>query len=227
MCWSLIRQLVSFGRNPLLALLAESDLKSHCIQKVSEVMEPAIQGLILFKQFTSEVREQVEAVATVVLETFTKHLKDRGNTSRHLHGSVRLEALHRLATLKLDVGFPDHIREESDLEAIYSSFPQAKGTFWDAWIRYSNIVQKLNLERVSQPNVTFEAAGMTAAYSPCLNKIVIPAGVGRPPLLISKGPPAYHYATLGMVGAFNNLRVTFFDCCGATCFDDLVARSFY
>ncbi|XP_065297909.1 endothelin-converting enzyme homolog isoform X1 [Dermacentor albipictus] len=199
MCWSLIRQLVSFGRNPLLALLPESDLKSHCIQKVSEVMEPAIQGLILFKQFTSEVREQVEAVATVVLETFTKHLKDHGNTSWHLHDSVRLEALHRLATLKLDVGFPDHIREESDLEAIYSSFPEAKGTFWDAWIRYSNIVQKLKLERVSQPNVNFEAAGMTAAYSPCLNKIVIPAGVGRPPLLISKGPAAYHYATLGMI----------------------------
>ncbi|KAH7951260.1 hypothetical protein HPB52_007221 [Rhipicephalus sanguineus] len=198
-CWSLIRQMIGFGRSPLLATLPESDLASHCIRKVSEVMEPAIQGLLLFKQFTPEARAQLEAIASVVLETITKHLKERGNTSRHWVDSARLEALHRLATVELAIGFPGNIRVESDLEAMYGSFPKAKRIFWEAWIPSAKMVQKRILERVGQPDVNFGAAGMRAAYSPCLNKLVIPAGIARPPFLISNGPPSYNYAAIGML----------------------------
>ncbi|KAL1433874.1 hypothetical protein MTO96_012101 [Rhipicephalus appendiculatus] len=188
-CWSLIRQMIGLGRNSLLATLPESGLTTQCIRKVSEVMEPAIQGLLLFKQFTPEVRSQLEVIASVVLETITKQLNERGNTSRHWDDSARLEALHRLSTIQLAIGLPDNIRVEADLEAIYGSFPKAKRMFWETWIASANIVQKRILERVGQPDVNFEAASMGSAYSPCLNKLVIPAGIARPPFLISNGPP--------------------------------------
>ncbi|XP_075748130.1 membrane metallo-endopeptidase-like 1 [Rhipicephalus microplus] len=198
-CWSLIRQMIGFGRNPLLAILPESAFTTQCIRKVSEVMEPAIQGLLLFKQFTPEVRAQLEVIARVVLETIAKHLNERGNTSRHWDDSNRLQALRRLATMQLAIGFPDNIRVEADLEAIYGSFPKAKRTFWEAWISSANIVQRRTLERVGQPDVQFKASVMGAAYSPCLNKLVIPAGIARPPFLISNGPPSYNYAAIGMI----------------------------
>ncbi|KAH6930405.1 hypothetical protein HPB50_013190 [Hyalomma asiaticum] len=199
-CWSLIRQIIGFGRNPLLAMLPESELTSHCIRKVSDVMEPAIQGLLLFKQFLPEVQNQVETMVSVFLETIAKRLKERINASRHQDGLAWREALHRLSTVELVIGFPGHIRAESDLEAMYGSFPKSKRIFWETWIRYANIVQGRALERVGQPDVNFEAAGTKAAYSPCINKLVIPAGVGRPPFLISSGPPSYNYAAIGALG---------------------------
>ncbi|XP_077484554.1 neprilysin-3-like [Amblyomma americanum] len=201
MTWSLIRQLVGFGRNALLVTHSVSELKDRCIRKVSEVMGSALQGLLLLKTFTPQVIAQMETISGMLLNATAGHLKQKQPrfSSPLPDEATWLEALGRLAAVDVVVGFPDRVRTESDLEEIYGGFPEANGIFWETWILSAGIAQKRILKGVATPDVQFPVASAVASYTPSLNKLVVPAGVARPPVFMNNAPLVYHYGTVGMI----------------------------
>ncbi|XP_077564909.1 endothelin-converting enzyme-like 1 [Haemaphysalis longicornis] len=161
-------------------------------------MEPAIQGLALLKTFTLQVRHHVEDIFGALVGHLTEALRNEKHL-RHYDDAARLEALRSLADTDLITGFPDNITTESDLERIFGSYPEVGGTFWDAWIHSSQIAQKRVLRNIGSPGVDLPAASVSAAFFPCLDKMIVPAGLLRPPVFVPGAPPAYHYGTIGTI----------------------------
>jgi len=109
---------------------------------------------------------------------------------------TKAEALEKLATINVKIGYPDKWRDYSDLNIEKDSYAMNV-------LRSSKFERAYNLSKINKP-VDKTEWGMppqmvNAYYNPSVNEIVFPAGILQPPFFFMDGDDAVNYGAIGVV----------------------------
>lgn len=128
-------------------------------------------GQLFVKEYFNETakkryEDMVEAIRTA--------LKDRINKLDWMSDSTRQKALHKLATMKKKVGYPDKWKDFSGMEITRSAYVlnMQRASTW--WHQYH--VNKLG-KPVDRTEWDMSPQEYNAYYNPSNNEIVLPAGI--------------------------------------------------
>nr|WP_320134036.1 M13 family metallopeptidase [uncultured Holophaga sp.] len=123
-------------------------------------------------------------------------LSERIQAAPWMSEVTRQQALHKLETFGLKIGYPDKWRDYSKLEV-------TRGSFLENERRAARFEFQRNLAKLGQPIDRGEwdmtPQTVNAYYSPNMNEIVFPAGILQPPFFDPKADDAVNYGAIGMV----------------------------
>jgi putative endopeptidase len=152
----------------------------------------AIGQLYVEEYFPKESKERMLKLVANLRYALGERIKEL----EWMSPETKLEALAKLETINVKIGYPDEWRDYSDLEISSESF-------------FANVLSasefnfNYNINKIGQP-VDPNEWGMTpqtvnAYYSPSRNEIVFPAGILQPPFFYSDADDAVNYGAIGMV----------------------------
>lgn len=134
------------------------------------VMGELVGQLFVKEYFNEAARKRYEDM----VEAIRTALKDRINKLDWMSDSTRQKALHKLATMKKKVGYPDKWKDFSDMQITRSHYVLniQQAIAW--WHRYN--VNKLG-KPVDRTEWEMTPQEYNAYYNPSNNEIVLPAGI--------------------------------------------------
>ncbi len=152
----------------------------------------AVGQLFVARAFPPEAKQK----ALDLVLNLKAALRDRIQTLDWMGAETKSEALRKLDTLMIKVGYPDKWRDYSTLQVGTDSFAQNV-------LRVSAFAFQYELNKLGKP-VDRTEWGMTpqpvnAYYNPQLNEIVFPAGILQPPFFDAKADDASNYGAIGAV----------------------------
>lgn len=142
--------------------------------------------------FTPEAKERAMEMVNNIKTAFGERIK----TLDWMSDSTKQQALNKLSTFTVKIGYPDKWRDYSGLEINR-----------DAYIlnvmRAAEFEAQRNFNKIGQP-VDKSEWGMTpqtvnAYYNPSNNEIVFPAAILQPPFFDAKADDALNYGGIGAV----------------------------
>ncbi|MBN2236436.1 MAG: M13 family metallopeptidase [Bacteroidales bacterium] len=109
---------------------------------------------------------------------------------------TKAEALAKLETISVKIGYPDKWRDYSDLSIKKDSYVMNV-------LRTGKFERAYNMSKINKP-VDKTEWGMppqmvNAYYNPSVNEIVFPAGILQPPFFFMDGDDAVNYGAIGVV----------------------------
>ncbi|MEO5617039.1 MAG: M13 family metallopeptidase [Candidatus Eisenbacteria bacterium] len=124
-------------------------------------------------------------------------MKERIETRPWMSAATKKEALAKLETILLKIGYPDQWRDYSKLDV------DASASAIELLRRASAFEVRRNLDKIGKPVDRTEwfmsPPQVNAYYNPSVNEIVFPAGILQPPYFDPKVDDAYNYGSIGMV----------------------------
>ncbi|MFN8661064.1 MAG: M13 family metallopeptidase [Thermomicrobiales bacterium] len=157
----------------------------------------AVNGNLGFALGKLYVDEYFPPEAKAQIEELVGHIKDATRTRIEnldwMTPETKAEALHKLDTMRVKVGYPDKWRTYENV-TIGDSYTES--------LLSANIAEyKRDLGRIDEP-VDRDEWGMlpqtvNAYYSPTNNEIVFPAAILQPPYFDYQADPAYNYGAIG------------------------------
>ncbi len=150
-------------------------------------------GQIYAKRFFSpEAKAQVESMVANLLAAFRVRLEN----ITWMAPATKKEAITKLSTLKVSVGYPDHFRSYS---ALAISPDNLFANFWNA----SLFEYHYSLSRIGQPTDRgewcMEPQTVNAVNLPLNNGLNFPAAILQPPFFDPKAPAAHNYGAIGTI----------------------------
>jgi len=124
-------------------------------------------------------------------------MKERIQSRPWMSETTKKEAIAKLETILLKIGYPDSWRDYSklDIDATSSGVQLLR--------RAAAFEVRRNLDKIGKPVDRAEwfmsASTVNAYYNPAVNEIVFPAGILQPPYFDPTVDPAYCYGSIGMV----------------------------
>ncbi|HUR90067.1 MAG TPA: M13-type metalloendopeptidase [Ramlibacter sp.] len=123
-------------------------------------------------------------------------LKHRIDAIEWMSPATKAQALEKLKSFNVKVGYPEKWRDYSALEAreddLFGNAERAAAFDWD-WRR-----ARIG-ERVDRAEWGMTPQTVNAYYSPVKNEIVFPAAILQPPFFDPKADPAVNYGAIGAV----------------------------
>ena len=109
---------------------------------------------------------------------------------------TKAQALHKLDTFMIKIGYPDKFRDYSALKVGTESYTQNL-----LYVREFAFQRELNKigKPVDRTEWSMNPQDVNAYYNPALNEIVFPAGILQPPFFDAKADDASNYGGIGMV----------------------------
>lgn len=160
--------------------------------KTDNALGEALGKLYVAKAFPPEAKES----ALEMVENIKVAFKDRINNLDWMSDSTKAQALNKLATFTVKIGYPDKWRDYSDLDVGTESYVQnALNAYKFELKRQLNKIGKpvdKNEWLMSPPTVN-------AYYNPTNNEIVFPAGILQPPFYDYQADAAVNYGGIGAV----------------------------
>lgn len=162
------------------------------LQTSEMALGEAIGQLFVEKYFPAESKERMLAL----VGNLKLALAERIRNLEWMSDSTRMEALSKLESMRVKIGYPDKWRDYAALEVKDDSY-------YANVKRASQFNQEYRLSKIGKP-VDPEEWGMTpqtvnAYYSPSRNEIVFPAGILQPPFFYPDADDAVNYGAIGVV----------------------------
>lgn len=137
--------------------------------------QKGVMGELVGQLFVKEYfNETAKKRYSAMVEAIRTALKDRINKLDWMSDSTRQKALHKLATMKKKVGYPDKWKDFSGMEISRSAYVlnMQRANAW--WHQY--YVNKLG-KPVDRTEWDMSPQEYNAYYNPSNNEIVLPAGI--------------------------------------------------
>lgn len=162
------------------------------ISFVEAAMGEPLGQLFVELKFKPETKAKALDMVNNIKESF----KDRINQNEWMSDATKKEALKKLSTFTVKIGYTDKWKDYSGLE-------MDRVSFVDNMIRASEYRMKLNLDKIGKPvdkNEWFMyPQTVNAYYSASNNEIVFPAGIMQPPFFDPEVEDAVNYGGIGAV----------------------------
>ncbi|NOU58619.1 M13 family peptidase [Marinifilum sp. JC070] len=156
------------------------------------VLGEAVGQLYVEKYFPPEAKERMDKL----VENLKVALRGRIEKLEWMSDETRVEALAKLNSFGVKIGYPSKWEDYSKLEVSTDSYIQ------NLW-RAARFQDAKNIAKLGQP-VDLEKWSMTpqtvnAYYHPLLNEVVFPAAILQPPFFYLDGDDAVNYGAIGVV----------------------------
>ncbi|KAI1892524.1 hypothetical protein AGOR_G00134480 [Albula goreensis] len=188
-------------RKALYGTTVEEARWRDCVRYVQSSMENAVGALYVRETFAGESKRMVSDLISKIQEAYVETLEELSWMDAQSKDKAREKAM----AIKEQIGYPDHILEESNLKL---DEEYAHLNFSEEYY-FENILQNLHAgaqkslrklrERVDPDLWIIGAAVVNAFYSPNRNQIVFPAGILQPPFFSKHQPQALNFGGIGMV----------------------------
>jgi putative endopeptidase len=148
--------------------------------------------LYVKKYFTPAAKAKMDTLVNNLLEAFKIRLQHLDWMSE----STKKEALLKLSRITKKIGYPDKIRDYSDVVISRTDFfgnneSYARHAYRESILKINKPVDRLEWQ-MTTPTVN-------AYYNPANNEIVFPAGILQPPFFDVNADDATNYGAIGMV----------------------------
>jgi putative endopeptidase len=159
---------------------------------VSATLGDPIGRIYAKRFFPPEAKAQVESMVANLITAFHARLEN----ITWMAPATKKEALTKLGTLKVSVGYPDHWRSY----AAYQVSPDNLfANLWNAGL----FEYHYSLSRIGQPTDRdewcMEPQTVNAVNLPLDNSLNFPAAILQPPFFDSKAPAAHNYGAIGTI----------------------------
>ena len=159
---------------------------------VSATLPDAVGKLYAVQFFTEGEKAQVQALVDNLLTAFRHRLEN----ASWMAPATRKEALAKLATLQVGVGYPDHWRSYGELEI------KADDLFGNLW-RAGLFQRHYSIGRigmlVDRKEWVMPPQLVNAVNLPLDNGLNFPAAILQPPFFDPKASPAANYGAIGTI----------------------------
>jgi putative endopeptidase len=159
---------------------------------VSTTLGDAVGQIYTQRYFSPEAKAQAEAIVANLLVAFRTRLENL----TWMAPATRKEAIAKLSTLKVSVGYPDHWRSYA---ALSISPDNLFANLWNAGL----FEYHYSLSRIGQPTDRKEwcmtPQTVNAVNLPLDNGLNFPAAILQPPFFDPSGPAAHNYGAIGTV----------------------------
>jgi putative endopeptidase len=159
---------------------------------VSATLGDAVGQIYVKRFFSPEAKAQAEAIVANLLAAFRVRLEN----ITWMAPATKKEAITKLGTLKVSVGYPDQWRSYAGYEV---SPDNLFANLWGA----SLFDYHYSLSRIGKPVDRKEwcmtPQTVNAVNLPLDNGLNFPAAILQPPFFDPKGPPAHNYGAIGTI----------------------------
>ena len=162
------------------------------IMLVNEIVGDSVGRLYVARYFPPEAKAQAEALVANLVAAFHQRLE----AITWMAPATKAEALRKLGTLQVSVGYPDHWRSYEGLEIrpddLFGNIERA--SLFDYHYALSRIGQPVDRrEWVMEPQT------VNAVNLPLDNALNFPAAILQPPFFDPQAPAADNYGSIGSV----------------------------
>ncbi|MEO8210589.1 MAG: M13 family metallopeptidase [bacterium] len=162
------------------------------VEFVSNAMGEPLGQIFVEKYFTPETKAKAMEMVNNIKNEFGERLKK----NEWMSETTKKEALKKLSTFKVKIGYTDDWKDYSGLE-------MDRNSLYNNMKRAATYNMKLNLDKIGKP-VNPDEWGMTpqtvnASYNPSKNDITFPAGIMQPPFYDPNADDAVNYGAIGAV----------------------------
>lgn len=173
-------------------LEAQSPRWERGVELVENFFGMGVGRLYVQEYFSDADRSQV----AMMFANIRAEMRRRIEKAEWMSDTTRSEALRKIDTLKVKIGYPDQWPDYSDLHFLAGDFfGNLKLARAFAWHERMALIQKpIPTERWQ---TTPQMSG--AAANPVSNEITVPAGALEPPFFDPKADPAVNYGAIGGV----------------------------
>jgi putative endopeptidase len=152
----------------------------------------ALGELYVKEAFSPEAKEKALEMVNNLRSAFRDHI----NALAWMSDDTKKEALRKLESFSVKIGYPDQWKSYEGLEI-------DRGPFVQNVLRAREFAAQVNMAKLGNPVARHEW-GMTpptvnAYYNSSLNEIVFPAGILQPPFFDPKADDAVNYGGIGAV----------------------------
>jgi len=177
----------------------------------------AVGQLYVARHFPPESRQKIEALVGRLIATF----RSRIERLDWMGPATRAEALRKLDTYTVKVGYPEHPRDYSTVrmraDDLVGNVRRAAAANWAFYLgRLNGPVDRTEWRMTPQTN---------DAYNGRLRDIVFPAGILQPPVFDAAADPAINFGAIG--GAIGHELIHGFDDKGRSIDADGVLRDWW
>ena len=162
------------------------------LQTTDIAMGEAIGKMFVNKYFPPEAKERMLNLVANLKEG----LKERIEGAEWMSEGTKAEALNKLASMNVKIGYPDKWRDFSELDVQTDSY-------FANMQRASKFNFEYRISKIGKPVDPDEwgmyAHQVNAYYSPLRNEIVFPAGILQPPFFYIDADDAVNYGAIGVV----------------------------
>ena len=165
-------------------------------KRVSNILDGTIGELVgqiyVKENFPPEAKTRAKEVVDNLITSMGESIKNND----WMTDQTKEQALVKLNSFGVKIGYPDKWTDYSDLEISNDSFFE---NVWNSW----NFLFNDDIKKIGKP-VDKTEWGMTpqtvnAYYSPTRNEIVFPAGILQPPFFNKDADDAMNYGAMGAV----------------------------
>jgi len=164
------------------------------VNQVERMMGEALGKLYVEKYFPAEAKERM----VKLIDNLQKALAERIQAQDWMSDSTKQNALDKLSTFYVKVGYPDKWTDLSDLnidpEKSYYENMQECNRFWNKWD-----IEKHAGKPVDKDEWFMFPQTVNAYYNPTTNEICFPAGILQKPFFDMEADDAFNYGAIGVV----------------------------
>ncbi len=159
---------------------------------VSVVLGDPVGQLYVKRFFSPEAKAQAEALVANLIAAFRARLE----SITWMASATKKEAITKLGTLKVSVGYPDHWRS-------YTGYDVSPNNLFTNFWKFGLFDYHYSIDRIGKPVDRKEwcmtPQTVNAVNLPLNNGLNFPAAILQPPFFDPKGPAAHNYGAIGTV----------------------------
>lgn len=156
-------------------------------------LSEAVGQMYVDKYFPAEAKQRMLSLVSNLQDALGERIKGL----EWMSDSTKQQALDKLATFKVKVGYPDKWRDYSKLEILPSDSYLA-GVMKSSEFDWDYMISQ-NEKPVDKEKWHMSPQTVNAYYNPSSNEICFPAGILQPPFFFLDGDDAINYGAIGVV----------------------------
>eukprot|EP00795_Rhopilema_esculentum_P007248 gene7248-12932_t len=178
---------------------AEDPRWETCISSTTSAFGFALGRLFVDKAFIGSAKTMAEEMIQGIRKSFMENI----DTLSWMDDATKKAAKEKAVAIIQNIGYPDFVVKDSDLDKYYQGLVVRKGNFFANIVsrrKFNNIRNYVKFGKpVDKSLWAMTPAQVNAYYSPTENKIVFPAGILQTPFYDHRAPRALNYGAIGVV----------------------------
>ncbi len=163
-----------------------------CVELSEESLGDAVGRIYVKSAFSAGAREEILGMVRGLVKVLTREITE----IPWMTEATRKEALAKLETLTINVGYPERWRDDTGLKIDRQDFVGNERRCWLFGLRRSLARIGAPLDRKRWP---ISPATTDGAYHPWMNSVTYPAGILQPPFYEKDADDVVKYGAIGMI----------------------------
>jgi putative endopeptidase len=162
------------------------------LRTTNGVMGELLGQIYVKEVFPPEAKERAEKIVKSLLISMGESIKN----NEWMSDVTKQQALHKLSTFGVKIGYPDKWKDYSKLEIARDGFVKnlERASIWDKQQELAKIGKPVDKTEWGMSPQT-----VNAYYEPTRNEIVFPAAILQPPFFNQNADDAVNYGAMGVV----------------------------